>query len=114
MHANPLYIKKYLYIEKTSTWKVRTLYLFGIISWMFVVYGFLGMFFIDPFFRWFVAPIIGMLTLYHLISFGFNIFYRQFNLSNHLNKIKEFRDVISKPTVDIFFTYMWGGYCSFG
>lgn len=102
MFANPSRIHKYLYVEKTPTWKVRSLYLFGIISWLLVVYGFSGIITVDPFYRWFVAPILGLITIYHLLSFGINIFYRQFNLSKHHKLVKSFWEYNKEPSVDIF------------
>jgi uncharacterized membrane protein YhdT len=101
MHPNPQQLDKYRYIHQTPTWKVRTLYLFGIMSWLFVVYGFSGMFLIDPFFQWFVAPIILLITLYHLLSFGINLFYRQFSLEKHLHHLKDYWSHTSPPSIDI-------------
>lgn len=99
MHPDPSFIKKYLYINKTPTWKVRGLYLFGIISWVLIVYGFLGVIGVDPFFTWFVAPIMLFLTIYHLFSFGLNLYYRQFNIKNHFALLQSYCE---EPPVDIF------------
>ena len=99
MHPNPLHIEKYLYINKTPTWKVRGLYLFGIIAWFFVLFGFMGMFFIDPFYQLFIFPILALFTIYHLLSFGINLFYKQFDLERHFKLLESFYD---EPSVDIF------------
>jgi cellulose synthase (UDP-forming) len=110
---NPEKLDKYLYVRKLRTWKVRTLYALGIISWFLVLWGFSGAIATDPFYKWFVAPILGILTIYHVISFCLNLWYKQFDLQKHFEKVKEFwkkrriknnKDVIlvKQPSVDIF------------
>lgn len=99
MYPDPSYIRKYLYIEKTPTWKVRGLYFFGLISWFLIIYGFWGVIGVDHFFTWFITPTMILLSLYHLSSFCLNLFYRQFDLKNHLDLLKSFHD---RPSVDIF------------
>ena len=100
--ANPASLDKYLYIRETPAWKVRSLYLFGIVSWLLVVFGFWGLITIDPFFTWFVTPIVALLTMYHLASFGLNLFYRQFDLKKHWARVMSFWIDRREPTVDIF------------
>lgn len=102
MPPNPENIQKYLYIERTPTWKVRALYLFGIFSWLVFVYGISKVFLIDPFFHFIVGPIIAVFTLYHLLSFGINLFYCQYNLSKHFKFVEEFWPINKQPSVDIF------------
>lgn len=102
MHPNPENIQKYLYIEKTSTWKVRSFYLFGLISWILAVYGLSGIFLLDPFFTYYVTPIILIFTFYYFISYGINLFYCQFNLIKHFKFIEEFWPINTQPPVDIF------------
>jgi cellulose synthase (UDP-forming) len=99
MLPDPLRIEKYLYIRKTPTWKVRLLYLFGIVSWLLIIYSYLGIMLVDPFYTWFVTPILALLTIYHLASFGLNLYYRKFDLDEHLEKVKNY---IHEPWVDIF------------
>ena len=110
---NPAKIDRYLYIRKTPTWKVRMLYLFGILSWLLILWGFRGAIFLDPFYRWFVMPVLCFLTIYHLGSFFLNLFYKQFDLKAHKKKKETFwrkRRVRKKngilstnqPSVDIF------------
>lgn len=101
-YVNPAHIQKYLYIEKTPTWKIRSLYFFGIISWLLIVYGYIFVIGVDPVFTFFVFPIIAFLTLYHLTSFGLNLFYKQFNLKNHLKLTEEFWIDKKQHSVDIF------------
>ncbi len=102
MYVDPSSINKYLYIKNTPAWKVRLLYSFGIFSWLLVVYGFSGMIIVDPFFRWFVGPIIALFTVYHLLSYTLNLYYRRFNLTRHKARIKKYWNEHSEPTVDIF------------
>lgn len=101
---DPNTIHKYLYIEKTPTWKVRVLYSFGIISWLLVLWGFSGAVLYDPFYRYFVGPILAVLTVYQLSSFALNLFYRQFDLSGHLLWVQAFWIIRGgrQPSVDIF------------
>lgn len=99
MNADPSCIQKYLYIEKTPTWKVRGLYFFGLISWVLIVYGFLGVIGVDPFFTWFVAPCMALLTIYHFASFGIHLFYRQHDLQKHIALCQSFHE---QPSIDIY------------
>ena len=99
MLPNPSRINKYLYIEKTPTWKVRLLYTFGIVSWLLIMYGYWGIIGIDPFYTFFVVPVFVLLSIYHLASFGLNLFYRQFDLKKHFALVKAYHH---EPPVDIF------------
>lgn len=99
MLPNPATIYKYRYIEKTSTWKVRCLYLFGIFSWLLIMVGYWGLIGVDPFYSWFVLPIFILLSIYHLCSFALNLFYRQFSLVDHFEKVMDYKD---QPAVDVF------------
>ncbi len=99
MLPNPSSINKYLYIEKTPTWKVRLLYTFGIVSWLLIMYGYWGILGIDPFYTFFVVPVFVLLSIYHLASFGLNLFYRQFDLKKHFALVKAYHH---EPPVDIF------------
>ncbi len=99
MHPDPSKIQKYLYITKTPTWRVFSLYLLGIFSWLLIVGGFWGAIGLDPFFTWFVTPIMFLLTIYHFTSFGLNLFYKQYDLKKHFSIIKKYKD---EPSVDIY------------
>ncbi len=99
MLPNPSTINKYLYIEKTPTWKVRLLYGFGIFSWILIMLGYWNVIGIDPFYSFFVIPIFILLSIYHLASFGLNLFYRQFDLLKHFALVKSYD---KEPPVDIF------------
>lgn len=102
MTCNPSKLQKYTYITKTPTWKVRSLYFFGIVSWLLVVYGYIFSIGLDPFFSYIVIPIITFLTIYHLTSFGLNLFYKQFDLKKHKLLVESFWDNTNGPSVDIF------------
>lgn len=99
---NPLKLNKYLYIDKTPTWLVRVVYFFGILSWMMVAYGFWHAMWVDPFYKWVVAPIIGLFTIYHLTSFGINLFYKQFNKAKHIRFVNKFWKDNEESPIDIF------------
>ncbi|OHB14495.1 MAG: hypothetical protein A2431_00005 [Candidatus Zambryskibacteria bacterium RIFOXYC1_FULL_39_10] len=100
--TNPLKLNKYLYIDRTPTWLVRSVYCFGIFSWLLVAYGFWRAMGVDPFYEWVVAPIIGLFTAYHLMSFGINLFYRQFDKDRHIRLVKKFWKNSDEASVDIF------------
>ena len=99
---NPEKLNKYLYIKRTPTWLVRSVYAFGIASWILVVYGFSRAIAVDPFYQWFVMPLLAFFALYHFTSFGLNLFYRQFDLKKHDALIKRYWLGRSEPSVDIF------------
>jgi cellulose synthase/poly-beta-1,6-N-acetylglucosamine synthase-like glycosyltransferase len=110
---DPTTIDKYLYVRQTPTWKVRSLYVFGILSWLCILWGFRGAIALDPFYQWFVVPVLGILTIYHLASFALNLFYTQFDLDAHFRRVQAFwkirvvqttKEVVfwRPPSVDIF------------
>lgn len=80
---DPNTIDKYIYIQKTPTWKVRFFYLLGIIFWIPIAFVTAISWNSDPFTTWFVVPIVVILTVHYFFSFGLNLFYRQFNLKKH-------------------------------
>ena len=80
---DPNQLNKYLYIEKTPTWLIRTMYLLALLFWLPVAYGFYRGIGADFVFTY-IAPIfIGYFTIYHVVSFTLNLFYRQFDLQAH-------------------------------
>ncbi len=100
---DPAALNKYLYIERTPTWLVQGLYIFGIISWLLVVHGFWYAIILDPFYRYFVGPILLFLTVYYVSSFGLNLFYRRFDLEKHFSLVKRYWSGIEElPSLDIF------------
>lgn len=99
---NPKKLNKYLYIQKTPTWLVRVFYGLGIIFWLLVAYNFLGAAKVDPFFRWFVAPLIIFFTIYHLCSYGLSMFYKKYDLKKHQSLVRSYWNNFKEPSVDIF------------
>lgn len=76
------------------------LYVFGLLSWFLILYGYTGVIGIDPFYQFFVYPILILLTIYHIVSFGLNLTYQQFDLDKHKKLIAHAR--VQTPSVDIF------------
>lgn len=99
---DPQSIDKYVYINKSPAWLIRGFYGLGIIAWSLVAFSFLSASGVDPFFSWFVTPIVLFFTFYHFCTYGLNLFYRQFNLSKHHDLVKEFWSNHGEPFVDIF------------
>jgi len=96
-------MNKYQYINKTPTWLVRTLYVFGIVSWLLVLFGFSGAVIADPFYRYLVAPILLVFTVYHLLSFSLNLFYKKFDLRAHKRKVSSYwNNHEVQPSIDVF------------
>lgn len=105
---DPRNINKYLYIEKTPTWLIRTVYSIGLLTWVSILYGYINFAFINPLFFALISPIIGFLFVYHVVSYGIMLWYKQFDLVVHRTLVKEF-DVKTLsnngenfPLVDIF------------
>jgi cellulose synthase (UDP-forming) len=86
---NPKALDKYLYIKRTPTWAVRSLYLFGILTWFGVIYGYGRFLSFNLIFLLGIAPIACFLILYHLVSYGINLFYKQFDLEAHQARIRQ-------------------------
>jgi hypothetical protein len=87
---NPETINKYLYIEKTPTWLVRSFYVVGLSAWFLVVYGYMDAMVSEPVYRLIAIPTIIFFTLYTTASFGLNLFYKQFDLQKHHLLLKSF------------------------
>lgn len=93
---------KYLYIKKTPTWFIRGFYAIGIVAWFLVVYSYLGVVAIDPFFRYYVGPMLIFFTLYHVCTYGLAVFYKRFDIPRHERLVAEFWNGRAEPSVDIF------------
>jgi cellulose synthase (UDP-forming) len=93
---------KYLYIRKTPTLQVRLLYSFGIVSWVLVMFGYTSIIFLDPFYTWFVFPVLLIITFYNLLSMGVNLLYKQFDLVKHVQFTLGFWKCNYEPSVDIY------------
>ncbi|MBI2610557.1 glycosyltransferase [Candidatus Kaiserbacteria bacterium] len=67
-----------------------------------MVTAFSGAITYDPVFRWFVTPIIAVLTIYYLLQFGTNVFYKQFDLKSHFSLTLAYWTDQREGTVDVF------------
>jgi cellulose synthase/poly-beta-1,6-N-acetylglucosamine synthase-like glycosyltransferase len=102
-HAAPENLDKYLYIRRTPTGLVRVVYGFGIVAWLLVIYGFRNAIAFDPFYRYFVGPILFFLTAYYLSSYALNMCYRRFNLGAHFALLRRYWvGRFAEPSLDIF------------
>ncbi len=100
---NPEAINKYLYIDKTPTWLVRSVYAIGICTWLLVAYEYALAAIYIPFYRWVIAPFVIFFSVYIILSFGFNLFYRRFNLKKHFVRLEQFWSANPvEPSVDVF------------
>lgn len=81
---------------------MRVFYALGVVSWLLVVLGFSSTITTDPFFRWFVCPIVFFFTIYHLCSYGLCLFYRQHNLKKHRILTPSFWADRRAMSVDVF------------
>ncbi len=97
--------EKYSYIEDTSRPKVLFVYIFGILSWSLVLWGFSGAVIYNEIYRYLVGPLLLLMTIYHFVSFGINLFFKQFDLNLHHQLVKSIKSKWNKnnaPCVDIF------------
>src|SRR6185436_10326028 len=100
---DPKKLDKYLYIRKTPTWFVRGFYGIGLLTWLPVVYGFFLAAKFDLFFRWVVGPMVALLTLYYLCTYGMSLLYRRFDTKKHEALVRSFwKDRREEPSVDVF------------
>ena len=98
--------EKYCYINNTTRGKVLFVYIFGILSWLLVLWGFSGAVIYNDIYRYVVGPLLLVMTIYHFISFGINLFFKQLDLKQHLEIVSETLSVWksneNEPSVDIF------------
>ena len=92
----------YLYVEKTPTWLVRVVYIFGIFSWLLVVYGYTSLIVTDPLYWWILFPALFFFTAYYLTSYSINLWYKQFDVREHIRILRRFWRKKITPSVDIF------------
>lgn len=94
--------EKYSYIIEHPN-LLKTLYIVGAISWLFVLWWFINFFGHNVWYWVFLAPIIAYLTIYQYISIFINLFYRKFDLERHMKQRHEYwASVQYKPTIDVF------------
>lgn len=103
---DPETIPVYEYIEKTPTWVVRSVYLFGAATWISVLYGYGRMIpIINPLYLFILIPSIIFFTLYFAVSYFIDIFYKQVNIKTHHRLVERFwNQHPTTPSVDIFIT----------
>lgn len=97
-------MEKYQYTDQ-SLWLVRLTYAVGILSWLGVVYGYIAFFNLNPLYWFIFAPVIGIYTLYYLISYGINLFYPGFSRAKHELLVEDFWKRFAEPyapDVDVF------------
>lgn len=92
-------IRKYLYIEKTPTWKIRLFYTFGIATWIPIVWNIFSSSSFDPVYVWVLRPAMLFIALYQFATFFSYLFYKQFDIKKHQNLVKSYKP---NPAVDIF------------
>jgi cellulose synthase/poly-beta-1,6-N-acetylglucosamine synthase-like glycosyltransferase len=102
MLPNPLDIDKYLYVNKTSVWKNRLLYSFGLITWFIAIYGFFQLFQDSIIYTYIILPLILLFTFYHIVAFGINLCYKKFDLNKHSKLIRKAKNSKYNPSVDIY------------
>ena len=102
---------KYVYIIK-NVWTVYALYTIGIAAWLMTVYGYILFFQVEPIYGYILGPIVLLYTLYYLINYGLNFFYKKFDITKHNTRIGRYwasqTEIVwgggSNPSVDIFVT----------
>ncbi len=99
---HPAAYDKYAYIIKNAH-AVRFVYALGIVTWFSVLYGYARFFSLDRRYWLIFGPIVLLFTLYHLISYGLNLFYRAFDVRKHDAAVKKFwANTKNDPSVDVF------------
>jgi cellulose synthase (UDP-forming) len=99
---NPITLDKYAYINRTPTWRVRAIFVFGIVAWLLVLYAYWYAVLTDPFYTYFIGPLLLVITLYHLSSYILNLCYRRFDLEKHNALTATFWAAQHEPSVDVF------------
>jgi cellulose synthase/poly-beta-1,6-N-acetylglucosamine synthase-like glycosyltransferase len=103
MHQEPIPI--YKYIKNTPTWAVRVIYLLAIATWGSVLYGYSRTFTISHLYFFLIGPSIIFFTVYFILSYSINIFYKQPDIKAHQALVEGYWHHLSEPpSVDIFIT----------
>lgn len=61
------------------------------LSWILVVYGYIGFVSLTPLLWIIFAPILLILTIYYVTSFGINLGYKKFDIKKHESLVRAFR-----------------------
>lgn len=91
----------YAFVVKNAR-LVHAVYALGILTWFGVVYGYVIFFSLNRWYWLIFGPIILLFTLYHLISYGINLFYKAFDVRGHRALVKSFWQKSERPSVDVF------------
>lgn len=95
-------LDKYAFVTKNAR-IVHAVYALGILTWLGVVYGYLRFFELNKWYWLVFGPMVLLFTLYHLISYGINLFYRAFDVRKHNAAVKAYWAVgKTEPSVDVF------------
>lgn len=94
----------YKYIENTSTWSVRLIYLLATAVWVSVLYGYSRIFAINRLYFFLLVPTIAFFTIHFFISYFIIFFYKQPDSKAHLALINNFWRRHAPPPVDVFIT----------
>ena len=102
MSLDPTKLDKYLYIRRTPTWRIRALYSAGILTWLLVMCGYAYAVAAEPFYKFFVAPLLGFISVYYLSSYLLNLFYKQPSLALHVAQQDSYWQKHEEPAIDVF------------
>jgi cellulose synthase (UDP-forming) len=93
---------KYKYVINNPL-LLKFLYLIGIVTWFYSLYGYSQFFKLNPYYPILFGPFIFFLTLYYVVSYGINLFYEKPNVSRHKEIVQKFENTAEdlKPSVDI-------------
>jgi cellulose synthase (UDP-forming) len=80
---------------------MKAVYLFGILSWLTTFFAYFNFFNLDLFYWALFFPPILVLTIYNVISYSINFFYKKPDLKKHQQLVKDFVDSENKPSVDV-------------
>ncbi len=80
---------------------MKGIYLFGILAWLTTFFAYFSFFNLDLFYWALFFPPILILTIYNIISYSINLFYKKPDLTKHQELVREFVNSKDKPSVDV-------------
>lgn len=99
---NPELLNRYLYAEKTPTWYVRIAYFIGLLVWIPVLWAAIDFSSGRLIYTGIFLLIILFLSAHYFVSFGLNLFYKQFDVEEHKRFRKYFWSKSQEPSIDVF------------
>ncbi len=99
---NPEKIDKYLYTKNVPTWLVRTVYIFGIATWLPIIFSTVRSAGNDFVSTWIVLPVIAFLSLHYLASFVVALCYKRFDIAGHQKFVTDYWSGTTEPSVDVY------------